>query len=158
MPAKLCNFGMDRLRPVPLDSDPMSFWLVQIVSVVGVAAVIALTWLVGWGERARIASVEAATARFKADFPAANVKEGVVAKDRRVALLDLGDGLGLVTVLGDELVTRKLDARQFTMKRDGGSLVLELPDPTLARVEIAMADDSAAKFDELTKSVYWGAP
>lgn len=122
----------------------MSFWLVQIVSVAGVAAVIALTWFVGWGRRTEIESLEKAEARFKADFPAAAVKGGAVAKDRRAALLDLGDGVGLVSVLGDEMVTRKLKAGQFALKRSKDSLVLEFDDPTLPRVRLAMEENSIA--------------
>jgi hypothetical protein len=124
----------------------MSFWLVQIISVVGVAAVIALTWAVGWSRRAEIETLDAASARFKADFPAADIKGGAVAKDRRAALLDLGDGLGVVTILGDELVTRKLRANEFALKRGNAGLVLELPDPTLARVHLTLEPDDEAKW------------
>jgi hypothetical protein len=129
----------------------MSFWMVQIISVVGVAAVIGLTWLVGWGRQARIASLEAASARFQADFPAAEVKGGAVGKDGRAALLELGEGFGLVTVLGDELVTRKLgDVTSATQTGEG--LVITLPDPTLPRVRLALeADDSAKWLARLTQ-------
>jgi hypothetical protein len=125
----------------------MSFWMVQLISVVGVAAVIALTWAVGWGKRARIASLEAASARFHADFPAAEIKGGVVGKDGRAALLELGEEFGLVTVLGDELVTRKLRANELALKRGEDGLVLELPDPTLARAQLALDDDMLAHWE-----------
>jgi hypothetical protein len=126
----------------------MSFWMVQIISVVGVAAVIGLTWLVGWGRQARIASLEAASARFQADFPAAEVKGGAVGKDGRAALLELGEGFGLVTVLGDELVTRKLRAHEFALKRGKDCLVLELPDPTLARAQLALDAEMLAHWED----------
>lgn len=127
----------------------MSFWLVQIVSVVGVAAVIALTWLVGWGKRARIASTDQAAARFRADFSSADVKAGVVGRDGRAAVLDLGKDIGLVTVLGDELVTRRLRAGEAIAKTGPNGLVLELPDPTLPRVRISLDGDEIEQWARL---------
>jgi hypothetical protein len=127
----------------------MSFWMVQIISVVGVAGVIALTWAVGWGKRARIVNLEAASARFHADFPAAEIKGGALGRDGRAALLELGEGFGLVTVLGDELVTRKLRARDIASATAGGQdLLLTLADPTLPPGRLSLGTKEAATWAE----------
>jgi hypothetical protein len=124
----------------------MSFWVAQIISVAGVAAVIALTWAVGWGRAEKLASLDAAAARFRVDFPAAEVKGGALGKDGRAAVLDLGDGFGLVTVLGDEFVTRMLRAEDIAAKSGENELVFTLPDPTLPRVRLALEPDDAAQW------------
>ncbi len=131
------------------------FWLIQIVSVAGVAAVIALTWAVGWGKRAAIASVDDAAARLKRDFPSADVKGGVVASDGRTALLDLRDGIGLVTVLGDEFVTRKLRVGDIAAKSDGAGLALTIEDPTLVRARLVL-DEEAARHWQTHLQQQWG--
>ncbi len=124
----------------------MSFWWVQGLSAVGVAAVIALTWAVGWNRQAKIVSLADAADRFRADFPAAAIKHGSLDAKGRAALLDLGDGVGLVTVLGDELVTRKLRPGDVAGAADGKGLVLTLEDPTLPRVRLALEADDTAKW------------
>src|SRR5262249_5646048 len=86
----------------------MSFLVIQLLSGLGVALTIALTWLVGWSRTARLGSVEEAAARFRDDFPALAARGGAVDAHGRAALLELGDSVGLVTVAGDHLVTRRL--------------------------------------------------
>jgi hypothetical protein len=129
-----------------LEGPDMSFLMVQLLSLAGVLVVIALTWAVGWGRAAKIASLDQAAERFHADFPAAEIKAGAVAADGSAALLDLGDALGLVMVLGDELVTRKLRPRDIAVAPGDNGLTLTLADPTLPRVRLALQADDAAKW------------
>lgn len=136
----------------------MSFLVVQIISIGGVLAVIALTWAVGWGRAVKIASLEEAVARFSADFPSAEIKGGAVAKNGGSAILDLGKGVGLVTVLGDEFVTRKLRPVDIkAVKRDGGNLMLEMKDSTLAKACLALENVAAEKYETLFSN-YLTAP
>src|SRR5262249_16449308 len=102
--------GWTRRRTLRQNPGRMSFfWIIQIVSVVGVLAVIALTWAVGWGRRTKIATLDAAEQRLRADFPGTEVMDGTLGADGQAAILALANGyIGLVVTLGDELVTRKL--------------------------------------------------
>lgn len=110
------------------------------VVVGGVALVVALTHIVGWSEQARL-DEDLARERYGQDHPQAVIRAVRAADDGAVALLELSDGVGLVYVLGDRLVTRRL-TRDTLRAVDGldHGLRLRLADSSRPRLVVRLED------------------
>jgi hypothetical protein len=110
----------------------------------GVTIVLVLTRVVGWSARATIEDLDAARRQLSLDAPDEQAGDGVLADDRRSALLELSDGrAAVVFVVGDRLVSRVLApgfVRRVTTRVDG--LRIGLRDFGTPRVDVRLADES----------------
>ena len=92
----------------------MSFETVMIISAIGIAITVLVIVAVGWSKKTKIETLESASTRFLEDFPDCIVLNGIISSNLETALLAIESkesaALGLVTVFGDKLVTRKIDA------------------------------------------------
>lgn len=107
----------------------------------GVSAVVLLAHLTGGSETARIASADAALDRFRLDHPDTAPRSILITDDQRGALLELDDGVGVVTVLGDKTLTRLLTPSSLRrVTADERGLHLRLRDPAAPRLDLALGD------------------
>ncbi len=119
------------------EGDGVMIWLMSIAGVViavGLAAA-----LYGWPQPTL--SFEEARRAYLADCFTDRVRGVWVDGTRRVALLALADSaaLGLVLVMGDKLVTRRLTPALIrTVEEESDGLVLRLNDLVLPRVRFCM--------------------
>ena len=105
----------------------------------GVVVALAIIHLLGWSAPAEIADVEAAGTRFRLDHPDACPASGWVAADGRSALLELDEGVGLVVVLGDRTVVRRLGRGSLaSVRTDPTHTHLRLRDPAFPRARLAL--------------------
>lgn len=114
------------------------------VVLVGVAAVVALTVLLGWSTPAELTADQAAELYLE-DHPELS-REGlevVVAGDRSAALVWPGPGapVGAVFVLGDRAVTRRLSPELIRrIEPTAGGLVIRLRDYTRPVLRVPLGD------------------
>lgn len=108
----------------------------------GVSAVLLLTVALGWNKEVAL-DRERALRRFAQDFEGSAAREVLVADDGRSALLDLGENLGLVVVLGDRLVTRMLRGGQRVVEASGDRLRIAFPDLGLPQATVVISDGAA---------------
>lgn len=139
--------------PIPLE-------IFALVVAVGVAGIVGLTYVVGWGAETPLPDLQTALNRLRDDFPEVEATDSVLAADGRVAAFEIRDtaAIALVFVLGDKWVTRLVDARaiQRVEAADAVTLRLMLKDFARPRLDIALADspqltDWRGRFEALTR-------
>jgi len=109
--------------------------------VVGIAGAVLFTHLLGWSAPARIADAQAALDRFQLDYPEAEPVRSWVAADGSAALLQLSEDIGLVIVLGDRTVVRRLGPGALaSVRTDPTHTHLQLRDPGFPRASLPLAD------------------
>ncbi|MEO1039903.1 MAG: hypothetical protein AAFX09_10175 [Pseudomonadota bacterium] len=122
--------------------------LVLIISALAIAGLVWLNARLGGWTPARVESLAAARAVLEFDVIGFRAAQGVLAADGRAALFteDGGERLGLVTALGDGLVSRALGAGDVrAVDRDGAGLKLALNDYTYPAVTLTLADEDEAE-------------
>ena len=129
--------------------------LLTIIAI-GIAGALIFTHLVGWSKPAQIADYQAALARFQLDYPEAEPGHSWVAEDGSAALLELDDDIGMVFVLGDQMVVRRLGPGSLaSVRTDPTHTHLMLRDPGFphARLPMPASDERQAWLTRLTTCV-----
>lgn len=128
----------------------MLFWMLFVFAPIGVAAVIALTWLVGGLGDARLTSGDVARRWLFELDPAFAVDEVVLAVDGRGAIFTgridgRRPGVALLVPLGDRFVSRVLGAGDVVQAAvdERGALEIDTRDLTRRRLELRLADGVA---------------
>lgn len=125
------------------DHTDLQLELLAALVVGGVTLVVALTAAFGWTAGATL-DPSGARARYLEDFPDDRILDLRLGDARRAALLDVGDAVGVVAVLGDRALTRRLTARELRSVTEdtgeGAGLVLRLRDLGAPRLRVAVAD------------------
>lgn len=121
-------------------SIPLPILLGLIVG--GLGGTLAALHLIGWSTPETLETAQKARDRFALDYPEDTVTDVILANDSHTALLALADGsVGLVAVLGDRFVVRRLGPQGLTALRiDPQNLQLQLPDIGYPRAVIALPD------------------
>ncbi len=121
---------------------PLPILLTLIAS--GIACALLFTHLMGWSSAGQIDSSEAALARFQLDYPDAEPTDIWVASDGSSALLAVDGAVGLVTVLGDRTVVRRLGRGTIaSVRTDPAHTHLKLRDPGFPRLRLSLSDTTA---------------
>lgn len=105
--------------------------VIAIGSVVAVALMVLLNWLIGGWQTLRLDDPQMAVKRFLEDYWDADIAETRLSDDGKAALLELRDDdrIGLVVAMGDKLVTRQLgqsDVRRVEMRKKGEAYELSV--------------------------------
>lgn len=115
------------------------------ISLGGIAALVAASWLLG-GWRTAWASLEAARERLAFDEPDFAPADWCVGVDgKAAAAIDAGGALAVVFVVGDSLATRRLAPGAVDARVDGSSVVVRLGDISRRDVRLAAADEREAR-------------
>jgi hypothetical protein len=132
----------------------LPLYIVFIGSLVGIALLVGLNWLLGRGEAglgkpARIADLETAREALDVDAVGFSAGQGVMSEDHRAALIEEagGDRIAMIAARGDRLVIRYLApglVRDTRLDEDG-ALVLELNDFTYPRQRFVLGDVDSAR-------------
>lgn len=125
----------------------MTSLIIILVSAVAIAALIGLNaWMGGWTP-SQVESLEDAAARLKQDVLAFEPGDGVMAKDRRAAIImEKGTGrIGLVVAQGDILVTRLITPAEIARAEvDNDVLALRFRDFTFPDTKFVFDDAEGA--------------
>lgn len=123
--------------------------LFLLASVLAVALLVGLNWLIGGWRALRLEDEAAAVSRYRQDYWDDAVSGTARDENGRAALMTLegADAIGLVALLGDKMVTRRLDRGMVKAATlDGeGRLVLMLADFVLPRVTLTLRSEQAAR-------------
>ncbi|MBI1235578.1 MAG: hypothetical protein GC188_02720 [Alphaproteobacteria bacterium] len=124
--------------------------IIILVSALSIAALIGLNaWLGGW-EPSQVESLDDAAVRLRQDYLAFEPGDGILAKDRRAAIiLEKGTGrIGLVAAQGDVLVTRLISPDEISgIEADDRVLALRFRDFTFPNTKFAFeAAENAAEW------------
>lgn len=111
----------------------------------GTGALLAALHLVGWSSPATLDGAESVRSQLAVDHPDWAVESVVVGTDGQAALVELaGGGLGLVAVLGDRFVSRRLGPGSLTaLRADPDTVRLHLADVGFPRARLALPDTPA---------------
>lgn len=115
---------------------------------------VALVFVVFWFSRTWITTEircwQEAAARFKHDFPELQAETGLVSRDARTALLKVSDSgaskLGVVTVFGDQLVTRLLDTPTTNVDLSNDGLFIDLQEITFPSLNVSLSPQQAKEW------------
>lgn len=125
----------------------MTSLIIILVSAIAIAALIGLNaWMGGWTP-SRVESLEEAAARLKQDLLAFEPADGVIAKDRRAAIIleKNTDRIGLVAAQGDILVTRLIAPADIARARvEDNVLSLRFHDFTFPDTRFVFDDPNLA--------------
>ena len=112
-----------------------------LISVGGIAAMVAICWALFGRAVASLSSADAAIATLTRDIPGFRSGEKTMSRDGHAALIeDARDGaIYLAIMRGGDVVTRKL-SRGLGVARDGDRLELRLKDFTLRKADLHLAD------------------
>lgn len=128
----------------------MTSLIIILVSAIAIMALIGLNaWMGGWTP-SQVESLEDAAARLKQDLLAFEPGNGVMAKDRRAAIImEKGTGrIGLVVAQGDILVTRLITPAEIARAEvDNDILALRFHDFTFP--------DTKFVFDDVEAAAWW---
>ena len=115
-----------------------------LISVGGIAAMVALCWALFGYATAPLTDGGALAEKMGRDIPGFRAGRIALSRDTQTALVeDLRDNsIYLATMRGDGLVTRKL-SRSVGVARDGEKLSLRFRDFTLKRADLDLADAEA---------------
>jgi len=111
-----------------------------LISVGGIAAMVAICWALFGRASIKLSDADAAAALAR-DVPGFRAARTALSRDARTALVENArDGaVYLALVRGDGVVTRKL-SRGVGLARNGDRLELRLKDFTLRKAELDLAD------------------
>ena len=104
----------------------MTLQLLVFIVVTGILLVVAAVHFTGGGETARIESEQRAVSRFNADFPEDKIINVWRAEDGATAILAFNGGAGIIRVIGDKLITRRIPDHSVAVSRKGRELALSL--------------------------------
>jgi len=116
------------------------------VSLVGVAFLVGVSWLLGGMKSVKVTG-EAAADRLSFDEPDFRIGEWFVAADERAAAAISADGgeTALVFSIGDGLGTRRFRHGAVGVERHGARLEFQLREPSLRVVRLTAPDERAAE-------------
>lgn len=117
----------------------MDLMTLAVVVVGGIVGVVGLTIALGWSTPAMLTEASA-RAHYLAAHPRASLSAVRVDDRGRAALLVDGDAVGVVSVLGDRAVTRRLVPGGVAVAEDGEGLTLRLVDFGAPTLVIALGD------------------
>jgi hypothetical protein len=104
----------------------MSLPLLVFIVVTGISLVVAAVHFTGGSAVLRIGSDEQAIARFEADFPEDKIERVWRAEDGMAAVLSFKAGAGIVSAIGDKLITRRIPDHAVSVSRTGRELTINL--------------------------------
>lgn len=116
------------------------------ISVIGVAVLVGVSWLLG-GLKTISVTQESAADRLSFDEPDFDVGEWFVGADGKAAAALAADRseIALVFVIGDGLGTRRFRHGSVGVERHGATIHFRLNEPSLNAVRVAAGDASLAE-------------
>lgn len=117
-----------------------------VASVIGVAILVGVSWLLGGMKSVKVTS-EAAAHRLAFDEPDFRVGEWFVGSDEKAAAAVSADGgeTALVFSIGDGLGTRRFRHGAVSVERRGVQLDFRLREPSLRSVLLTAPDERSAE-------------
>ena len=119
---------------------PLQSLLILVAA--GIAGIAALLHLLGRSEPLRFDDAGAARRAWQDEFPDRPVTGVVLAANRRAALIETPQGLGLAWPVGADAAARPLSGAR--VRRRGDGLDIRLPDITAPRIRLRLDDTEAA--------------
>jgi len=126
---------------------PLSILLPMVV--LGIAGIAVLLHLLGLSRRAVLADEAAARAAWLREFPADAPIHVTLCHDRSAALIETGQGPGVVWPMGADTTARYLTGARARRTKTG--LRLDLPDYTAPRVHLTLDAGEAARWQDALK-------
>jgi hypothetical protein len=117
-----------------------------VVSMIGVAFLVGVSWLFGAMKSVRV-TCDAAADRLAFDEPDFRVDEWFIGADQKAAAAVSADGgeTALVFSIGDGLGTRRFRHGAISVERHGVCLDFQLREPSLKLVRLAAPDERSAE-------------
>ncbi len=112
-----------------------------LISVGGIAIMVALCWALFGRATAKLPDVDALGARMACDIPGFRTGAVTLSDDRLAALVEdvHGGAVYLAIAHGDGIVTRKI-SRELDIERAGDRIVLRMKDFTLKALKLSLPD------------------
>lgn len=109
--------------------------------VLGIGGLVLLVHFLGGTKRPLYADDAAAEAALTSDYPHADIRQTLLADDRRAALFELAEGVGFAAPFGEGRLTRVLGPDDVKIVEDGpDGLTIRLTDFTAPRLTVRMAN------------------
>ena len=113
-----------------------------VIAILGVAGIVALSWVLGDWQDARLDDPHAVSTELKKFYPDFEIADQILSADGRAAIArDQSHTLALIFALGDQFVARILDANTLRGVR------VDNPDTPHSIVHVSLADPSCPHVD-----------
>jgi len=120
----------------------MPLYILGPAVVLGIGLIVLLTHLLGFSRAYAFVDEEDARVRWLREWPGDEVREVVLAADRRAALVSTPSGPGVVWALGADTVAKRLTRAEVRRLADG--LRIDLPDFTARHLRLRLDRTEAA--------------